>query len=254
MEKVEANAEPDRVTVEPRFAGFPDRALGGYVCGALAGSDAFEVRLRAPVGLGVTLQLEEDAEGRRLRLGETVVAEGRPWRDDERRAALEEVPPAPSPVEAKLGAESYPGHHRHLFPSCFCCGPEREEGDGLRIFPGPLPGSEMVAAHWVPREKVGPEIVWAALDCPAIWAVLVGVTEADRDDHIVSGTMRGQILDDIPVGEAHIVYAWRQDRERGKRTAGAAIASEAGEVRAFATQVFVGVPSGVPLDPAFWQI
>ena len=33
-----------------------------------------------------------------------------------------------------------PGLTSHPFPTCFACGTDREPGDGLRIFPGPVAG------------------------------------------------------------------------------------------------------------------
>src|SRR5690606_16223453 len=62
------------------------------------------------------------------------------------------------------------GFTTHPFPTCFVCGPERAEGDGLRLFPGRLPGGRTATPFRVPAE-VTPEIVWASLDCPGGWAV-----------------------------------------------------------------------------------
>ena len=41
--------------------------------------------------------------------------------------------------EAVAASATYPGFSAHPFPTCFVCGPERAEGDGLRLFPGRLP-------------------------------------------------------------------------------------------------------------------
>ncbi|MEU8272190.1 hotdog fold domain-containing protein, partial [Sphaerisporangium sp. NPDC049002] len=53
----------------------------------------------------------------------------------------------------------------------------RNPGDGLRIFPGPVEGTDLIAAGWrVPmtitdEDGVVPDaLVWAALDCPTGWA------------------------------------------------------------------------------------
>ena len=52
------------------------------------------------------------------------------------------------------------------FPNCFVCGHARSE-DGLHIHAGPVDGRDVHAAPWtVAPETVGPEFVWAALDCP----------------------------------------------------------------------------------------
>ncbi len=80
---------------------------------------------------------------------------------------------------------SYPGLRSHPFPGCFACGTDRAEGDGLRIFPGPVPGrADTVASLWVPHtslavrgdvvdrgvERVGVPTTWAALDCVGGWS------------------------------------------------------------------------------------
>ncbi len=68
-------------------------------------------------------------------------------------------------------SRSYPGFTHHPFPTCFVCGPERAEGDGLRIFPGRLPDGRS-AAPWSVPDEVSPPLMWAALDCPGGWAAI----------------------------------------------------------------------------------
>ena len=79
---------------------------------------------------------------------------------------------------------TYPGLRSHPFPTCFACGPDRAEGDGLRIFPGPVtptvgrrdPGRAHLDAaperrrglpHLRRRTRRAPAspVTWAALDC-----------------------------------------------------------------------------------------
>jgi hypothetical protein len=90
-----------------------------------------------------------------------------------------DIPDPPTFEEAKSAAERYPGFETHPFPTCFGCGHERTEGDGLRIFSGPVNGSDVMAAPWFPDPslagetgRVRTEFLWAALDCPAGWAVV----------------------------------------------------------------------------------
>jgi hypothetical protein len=79
--------------------------------------------------------------------------------------------PAPPPG----AAERPPRYFQDpLFPDCFVCGTVRQPGDGLRIFPGPVPGRRLWAAPWTPDSSVAgtdgrvrPEVAWAALDCPS---------------------------------------------------------------------------------------
>ena len=72
-------------------------------------------------------------------------------------ATLAEVEPV-DPDAAAAAAASYPGHTFHPFPTCFACGTAREEGDGLRIFPGPVGDGprrrDRVAATWTPHPSL----------------------------------------------------------------------------------------------------
>jgi hypothetical protein len=112
-----------------------------------------------------------------------------------------DVPEAPPWEEAEAASARYPGFANHAFPRCFVCGPNRDPGDGLRIFVGPL-GDGRFAATWTPVE-VRPELVWAALDCPG--AIAVGFP--DRGE-----TLLGRFavrIDELPQpGERCVVLAW----------------------------------------------
>ncbi len=61
-----------------------------------------------------------------------------------------DVPNPVSVVEAERGGARYPWRHRHPYPTCFVCGPQRVAGDGLCIFPGPVEGRSLFAAPWTP--------------------------------------------------------------------------------------------------------
>ena len=105
-------------------------------------------------------------------------------------------------------SRSYAGFEAHPFPTCFVCGPEREPGDGLRIFPGRLDGSPVVAAPWAPDESlVGAEgvverrHVWAALDCPSYFGL-------ENTPMALLGRLTARI-DRLPeIGERLIVIGW----------------------------------------------
>ena len=88
--------------------------------------------------------------------GVTTLADGtgpvadRPGRRPASWTPVDEVAPDVA-AEAMLG---YPGLGNHPFPTCFACGPDRAEGDGLRIFPGPVGGDRgHVASLWVPHAE-----------------------------------------------------------------------------------------------------
>ncbi len=164
------------VTIDPRFNGPPDSGHGGYVAGVVASflDGPARVRLHRPPPLGRRLEVRRREPDVTLLDGDTVVATGAP--DD---VALV-VPDVVSFAEAEAASRGYPGFGEHLFTRCFACGPSRAAGDGLRIFPGPVPGRQVVAASWTPGASlthgggaVRPEFLWAALDCPSGWAVIV---------------------------------------------------------------------------------
>ena len=202
--------------IPSRFNGPPSSANGGYACGlfseALGGG--FEVTLLVPPPLDTQL----DIVGDELRHGDVVVARAR-------RAVHsdEEVAEPVSLAEAEAASKRYAGFEHHAYPTCFTCGPERD--DGLRIFAGPVEGRVgVVAAPWTPGPGVRAEIVWAALDCPSGWAV----DEFQREG-VLLGRMAAAIHMRPEPGEAHVVIGWRVGEEGRKRFAGSALYTADGE-------------------------
>ena len=212
--------------IPARFNGPPGSANGGYACGlvseALGGG--FEVTLLLPP----PLEKELDLVGNELRDGDVVVARA--------RRAMPPADEAPEPVgvaEAEEASKSYAGFQHHAYPTCFTCGPARE--DGLGIFAGPVEGRDgLVAAPWTPAPDIRPEIVWAALDCPSGWAV----DEFQREG-VLLGRMAA-VIRTLPVsGEAHVVIGWRIGEDGRKRLAGSALYSAGGELLAQARSTWV---------------
>ncbi|MEO3812414.1 hypothetical protein ABGB17_25730 [Sphaerisporangium sp. B11E5] len=149
-------------------------ANGGWIAGELAGGvdcgDALEVTLRRPVPLDTELTVGHVANSISLTHDGVLLAEAIP--------VVEELTPPPFVPfnEAARAEEGFVGlRGEHPVPGCFVCG-LRAPGDGLRIFPGPVEGTDLVAAGWrVPvitaDDGAVPEaLVWAALDCPSGWA------------------------------------------------------------------------------------
>jgi len=218
------------IVVGERFNGPPGSANGGYTCGLLAAhvGAPVEVTLRSPPPLGRRLDVVEADGAVRLLDGETLVAEAVPT-----EVALE--PPAPvAPAEAERAAERYPGFERHVFPTCFVCGPARAEGDGLRIFAGPVSGRDVFAAPWTAPRDVSAELVWAALDCPG--AIAVGFPARGE-------TVLGRFavrIDRLPEpGERCVVVAWPLGEDGRKLYAGTALFSDAGEPLAVARATWI---------------
>lgn len=232
------------IIVDSRFNGPPDSGNGGYVCGLVANhiDGVAEVTLRAPPPLERPLALEAVGNGRVvLRDGETLVAEGRP-------AALDiEAPPPPSLDSAEAAVAGYSGFKRHVFPTCFVCGPQRKEKDGLRIFAGPLPDNGMVASPWTPdawlgddNDLVRPEFCWAVLDCPGYFAL-----HGEEGPTAVLGRMTAEIYRPVAIGAKCVVIAWSLGGEGRKHYAGTAIFGPSGRLCAAAKQTWIELPGPI---------
>lgn len=210
------------IVIDPRFNGPPGSANGGYTCGVLAAcvGEPAEVTLRAPPPLGKPLSFD----GERLWDGDTLVAEAR-------SSELKLEPPPPVAfTDAERASRDYPGFDEHAYPTCFVCGPDRE--DGLRLFTGPVHDS-VCAAPWQPRE-VSRELVWSSLDCPGA----IGVGWKGRGDWVL-GRMHGRV-DALPeLGERCVVVAWPIGREGRKGFAGTALYGEGGRLLGLARQTWI---------------
>jgi len=229
------------LSIARRYCGPPRSGHGGYVSGRIAQAiqGPAVVRLKAPPPLEADLMLEGDGQQARLLHGDTLVGEAR-------STTVGIVSPSPpSFEEAASAAESYLGFVDHAFPRCFACGPQRGHGDGLRIFPGPVPGRDMVAAPWIPDEsladergRVRPEFLWAALDCPSGFAVL----PVPEDKAILMGEIAAEVLGEISVQEQCVAVGWPLQVDGRKRYAGAAVFDQKGGLAALARVVWLEVP------------
>jgi hypothetical protein len=201
------------LTVPSRFAGPPGSANGGWIAGRLAGhfdARAVVVTLLQPPPLETPMDVSRHGDGVALLLGGVRVAEAFETR-------LDDDPIDPVSLGAAVqAAAGYPGLQAHPFPGCFVCGVERTDGLGLR--PGILDdGSGRTACPWTPDASLadadgvlGPELAWAALDCPGGWAVDL----AGRP--MVLGRMSAQV-DAVPaVGEPCVVMGRVLGREGRK--------------------------------------
>jgi hypothetical protein len=210
------------IVIDPRFNGPPGSANGGYTCGLLAVcvGEPTEITLRAPPPLATPLRFD----GERLWHDRTLVAEAA-----QNRTAVAPPPPV-SFDEASEASRRYPGLKEHAYPTCFVCGPARD--DGLGLFTGPA-RDDLLAAPWLPAET-GRELVWAALDCPG--AIAVGWS--GRGEWLL-GRMSGRV-DDVPrVGERCVVTARPLGRDGRKGYAATAAYGEDGRLLGVARQVWI---------------
>ncbi|MBM4334539.1 MAG: hypothetical protein FJ108_01315 [Deltaproteobacteria bacterium] len=122
----------------------------------------------------------------------------------------------------------------HPFPRDFVCGPERAPGDGLRIFPGVVPGSDRVAAIWRPDPslcgadgRVADEFLWAALDSPSSFPLLE--PEGARAlEPLVLGRLCVRIEGSLLAREPALILAWPIALEGRRGVAGAALFDPSG--------------------------
>jgi hypothetical protein len=198
------------LTIDPRYRGPDNSGNGGYTCGLLASlleGDA-EVTLRLPPPLDRPLRVARDGERVAVLDGDALVAEAEP-------ARVELELPAPvSFADAEAAALPH-GDETSPFPQCFVCGRDRE--DGLRLFPGPVPGRALVAAPWVPEES-RPELVWAALDCPGAYG-----SGAVGRGTVVLGRLAAHVERLPEPGERCVVVGWPLGEDGRKVYAGTAL-------------------------------
>lgn len=228
----------DSITIEPRFNGPPDSGHGGYVAGLLAqrfGGSNVEVTLRKPPPLGRPLTIDREGETVHLLDGESLIAETRPFE------VKMDVAEPPSFDEAAVAARNYPGLEQHPFPNCFVCGPERAEGDGMRLSAGPLPDRDVTATPWVPGlslsgdSVVAPKFVWAALDCPSGWAT----HDFAPGRNAVLGRIAARLDRPVIPRARYVIASWPLSKDGRKMYAAGAVFDEDGGLHAVALATWI---------------
>ncbi|MEM7411175.1 MAG: hypothetical protein AAF430_13145 [Myxococcota bacterium] len=217
-------------SIARRFCGPPDSGNGGYVAGTLAaalGGNA-KVRLHAPPPLERELRIECDDREAKLLDDDQLLASG--------VADLDpiEVPPALSAEAAERAAARSRVFEEHVFPTCFVCGPDRAEGDGLRIFAGPHdPQARIVAAPWTPDAslcdgsgRVRTEFLWAALDCPGAFSFPQPPTP------VLLGELAVQVDAPVAGGETCVLVAHEVEHRGRKHRTATGLYGQSGELRA----------------------
>jgi len=216
------------LSIAARFCGPPTSANGGYFAGSVAvlAARTVTVRLRRPPPLDTPLEVSAAAEGGlRVLQAQELIGEAQPV------ALALETPRPPHYLEAVEASRRYAGFRYHRFPSCFVCGTARARGDGMRIFAGPMPELDLVAAPWVPDTsldqgdgKVRPEFMSAALDCPGYYAV------APDDAMLLLAEFTAHIDRRVQVGESCTLIGWSLGTEGRKRAAGTALYDGRGQL------------------------
>jgi hypothetical protein len=236
----------EQVVVDKRFLGPPGHVNGGYACGLVASriGRSAGVNLRKPIPIEKSLVVDASNGGVRMLFEDEMIADGGP------ADPVSEVPD-PVPFELAREAESrFAFLHDHPFPECFVCGPAREPGDGLRIFPGKIDGRDVVAGGWVPDVSVPSAdgaiddlITWAVLDCPTSFGSALGGEQGLS----MIARLEARLLEPVRIGEQHVAIGWPIEREGRKWWGGSALFGPAGELCAHARGLWIELREPPPV-------
>ena len=157
------------ILIDSRFRGPDDSGNGGYSCGVIAREHGGAGR--GDAAAAAAARRVAAARRRRPRLGRPRARRrgARRMRVGARAAAARSRGTTPSPRRRPISTRR----------SRSASSAGMRARDGLHIHAGPVAGRDVVAAPWqVARDTVGPEFVWAALDCPGAYAT--GVPRSRR--------------------------------------------------------------------------
>ena len=235
---------PESFVIDRRFHGPPDSGNGGYSCGMLGKhiEGSAVVRLRIPPPLNAEMEIRKTDDGVALYHNDKLVASARAATVDI------DIPPAPDFAAAEAASLRYRGFEDHFYPGCFVCGPQREHGDGLRVFAGDVePGSGpqgMVAATWIPDESladtsghVSAEYIWSVLDCPGAYSF-----PEPASGTILLGELAVAIEGLVSIAEKCVLIGWEISHEGRKHYTGTALFGESGSCRAVGYATWFEVP------------
>jgi hypothetical protein len=200
---------------------------------------ACECTLRKPIPLDRDLYTEiSDGSARLLDAAELIIEAVQTKIDAAQHIAV--------PFDqAERASSTSPAFTNHPFPTCFTCGPERKEGDALRIFPGRLrdESDSAFAAPWIPDPSlasggvvVRPEFVWAAMDCPTGFAA-----GFPWKGTLVTGRLAVEQVAPVYPARLYVVMSWSTGSEGRKHYAGAALYDSGGQLCAKAQATWIKV-------------
>jgi hypothetical protein len=167
------------------------------------GRGPVEVTLRAPTPLDVPVELRAADDRATLSRGDDLLVSAR------RVSVRLRSPRAVTPEAARDAATRFVGWEDHAFPTCFVCGTDRAEGEGLRLFTGPVAGRPGTVAGMVtPLPGLGDAGgrvrgpgVWAMLDCPSAWV------DFGPDKVAMLGRMTAQVRGEVRAGASYVAVA-----------------------------------------------
>lgn len=227
--------------VDGRFCGPPNSGNGGYSAGRLAAylrpsdGEAVEVTLRAPVPLGRDLEVRVEGDSASMLDDTRLIASAR---------VVSHVLDVPDSVRFDVAAQVVRDAplrgfvDDHPFPGCFVCGPDRDPGDGLRLFAARVPDTQYFAVPWTVADG-GAEFVWAALDCPSSFPMYLA--EDPFDGPCVLGRLTAAVERIPNVSERTVVMAWRESVDGRKLHTASALFGEDGSRYASARATWIRV-------------
>lgn len=226
------------IRVASPYQGITGVAHGGYLAGLLAGNadEPVQVTLRRPPPLETPLVVKDG-----LLVDETgqIIMETAPT------APADGV--APPPLEEVRSRAPHPRFADHPYADCFMCGTRSADGFALRVSPPDRDG--VVAGVWVPSgrllndgDTVGPEFVWAAVDCLSVWAFADHWTDLEWWPAL-TGRISVQQLVPLHRETEYVAAAKVKTREGRKITVDAALTDAHGRVCAKGQALWIVVPS-----------
>ena len=239
------------IIIKERYSGPPDIANGGYVCGLLANfiEGPADVWIRRPTPMGSELSIVSTDDGSFcIMAGADICVEAKPGSLD---LEMRESPDFDSAMAASktsraIQMNEFNGRkYRGIHPTCFCCGAEREDDFGLKIYPGRIPGKDIIAAPWIPDEEladengnVRSEFIWTALDCPGAFAAM----DLANSRPGLLGRLIGEVYLPIKVNEPCVVTGRAVSSEGRKLFSGTAVFNSKGQLagKALATWISRG--------------
>ena len=231
------------VVIDGHTCGLPGVAFGGYVAGLLAAEfeGPAKVDFIRPAPLDIELSLEHDqATQVSLLDGDSVLAVGRP------HETADDHPPRPAWEEAVEASAGYLAVRDNEYPNWSAVVPPCLTGEGMRAFPGPIKGHELVAASWSPSESFTaangvllPVYVWCALDCPGGLARRAFISSEPAVTAYLTVRQSAPILG----GRPHLVTGWPVRQDGRKSFVGMAIFDRDGGLCAVGEALWVTASS-----------
>ena len=220
------------------FTGPASTAQGGIAAGLLAAglNGPAGVRLHAPPPLATPLRVEETDVGLEAWLEDTLILS----------AHAESVDVEPPDVDLNTARAAGAAPKQHVAPHCVVCGDRHPHG--LKIFPGSMEGSTVIATEWTPPAwtagesgAVREELLWGVLDCPGSWSFLVG---GDFPDGFFPalGSIAVDLRAPVAVGEPVVVLGWPIEVDGRKYRAATAVVAGDGTTLAVSKQTCIALP------------